>query len=331
MKARGVCRLHSTRVLQNTAAEARNQRLKCCVHCASRKWIMPTASSGCTRSPISSAGQRRALLTREGKGSSLRRVVVPNAREDEADFDVSVFQFTLGIPGIPDEQVPRILGCVTIVLLGLNHLSAGSAIDAAQIRSEMIGLLLGLTCIALPSLNEIINFSNSSILSQSERTVPNTKEIFYLAEDKEEQTMGELAWNSFALLKNTNSSFILFAKEGELMLARGSFKIAGLPEGIPVTENYPMDKVFSKSFDVTGSYKVLKESTETTLYLENQGMIERQNLYADLCFLAKGIQSLIIAKSGEDRVIVVGANTPKAFSAVQQQWVVNIAKKLAAI
>jgi hypothetical protein len=93
---------------------------------------------------------------------------------DEADFDISVFQFTLGIPGVPDEQVPRILGCISIVLLGLNHISSG-AIDGAQIRSEVIGLFLGATCVALPSLNNIINFSNSSIRSQSERTVSQVK------------------------------------------------------------------------------------------------------------------------------------------------------------
>lgn len=183
--------------------------------------------------------------------------------------------------------------------------------------------------------------------------VPNTKEVFFLAEDREEETRRELAWNSFALLKNTNSSFVLFAKDGELMLARGSFKIPGLPQGIPVTDNYPLNKVLSTSFKVTGSCEVLEKlegkqkeeigtgtgtGTTTSLYLENEAMIERLNLYADLCFLAKGIKSLFISKSkstssssGSSGVIIVGANAPKAFSQAQQQWVVNIGKKLSAV
>ena len=206
--------------------------------------------------------------------------------------------------------------------------------EAAQSRSEAIGLVLAGTCIALPALNERINFSNSSILSQSQRTVPDTKEVFYLEEDGEESALKELAWNSFALLKNTNSSFTLFAKGGTLMLARGSFKIPGLPAGIPVTDNYPISKVLSKSFENTGSFdalqNVLTERGESSVYLESQSMIERLRLYEDLCFLAMGIRSVVIAKSGDDGVVIVGANTPRAFSSVQQKWIANIGKKLAA-
>ena len=90
--------------------------------------------------------------------------------DGDVDIDVSVFQFTLGIPGLPDEQVPRILGLVTCVLLVLNHMST-DVVEAAQARSEVVALLLGATCIALPTLNRAINFNNSSILSQAERTV----------------------------------------------------------------------------------------------------------------------------------------------------------------
>ena len=90
--------------------------------------------------------------------------------DGDVDIDVSVFQFTLGIPGLPDEQVPRILGLVTCALLVLNHMST-DVVEAAQARSEVVALLLGATCIALPTLNRAINFNNSSILSQAERTV----------------------------------------------------------------------------------------------------------------------------------------------------------------
>jgi len=252
--------------------------------------------------------------------------------EGDGDFDVSVFQFTLGIPGIPDEQVPRILGCVTLGLLALNHFSS-DLIDGAQARSEAIALVLGSTCIALPSINSRINFDNSPIVSQSQRTVPDTKEVFYLArEEVEEEALGELAWNSFALLKNTNASFVMFSRGPKLMVARGSFRIPGLPEGIPVTANYPIDKVLSKSFEVTGSERVLRDAVKgqapALLYLDSQAAIDRTKLYGDLCFLAKGIQSVLIARAGEAGFVVVGANAPRAFSTKQRKWIASIAKKL---
>ncbi|QDZ21402.1 subunit B of cofactor assembly of complex C [Chloropicon primus] len=272
-----------------------------------------------------SSPSRRTPVWFRRKGSATVRV---DATDDDADIDISVFQFTLGIPGIPDEQVPRILGTFTCFLLALNHFTAGY-VDGAQVRSEVVALILGATCIALPTLNSAISFNNSSILSQAERTVGNTKELFYLCQDRGEDTMKELAWVSFALLKNTNSAFVLYAEDGKVMLARGSFKIPGLPTGIPVTENYPMDRVLCTSFEMTGGFAVLQKlAGEGTVCLENRFAIDRYGLYKDLCFVAKGIESVVVSRAGENGVLIAGANAAKAFSTKQQKWIANVAKKL---
>lgn len=243
--------------------------------------------------------------------------------DGDVDIDVSVFQFTLGIPGLPDEQVPRILGLVTCVLLVLNHMST-DVVEAAQARSEVVALLLGATCIALPTLNRAINFNNSSILSQAERTVANTKELFYLSKEEGEDTLKELAWASFALLKNTNASFVLFAKGGKVVLARGSFKIPGLPEGIPISPEYPMDKVLTKSFEVTGAMEALLEAAGEAE--DNAAAIGKE-----LCFVAKGIDSLVVRKVGDDGALVAGAKGAKAFSRGQARWIHSMATKLEAL
>ena len=202
-----------------------------------------------------------------------------------------------------------------------------------------VAAVLGATCIALPTLNRMINFNNSSILSQAERTVPDTREVFYLADGEAEATLRELAWVSFALLKNTNSSFVLFAKDGRLMLARGSFKVPGLPQGIPVTENYPVDKVLEKSFEMTGGFEALERlaggggggGEGPAAVLETKGAIEGAALYRDLCFLAKGIETVVACASGGGGVLVVGANKAKAFSKGQQTWIASAARKLATL
>jgi len=159
--------------------------------------------------------------------------------------------------------------------------------------------------------------------------VGNTKELFYLCQDRGEDTMKELAWVSFALLKNTNSAFVLYAEDGKVMLARGSFKIPGLPTGIPVTENYPMDRVLCTSFEMTGGFAVLQKlAGEGTVCLENRFAIDRYGLYKDLCFVAKGIESVVVSRAGENGVLIAGANAAKAFSTKQQKWIANVAKKL---
>ena len=86
---------------------------------------------------------------------------------------------------------------------------------------------------------------------------------------------------------------MLFAKGGKVVLARGSFKIPGLPEGIPISPEYPMDKVLTKSFEVTGAMEALLEAAGEAE--DNAAAIGKE-----LCFVAKGIDSLVVRKVGDD-------------------------------
>ncbi len=48
-------------------------------------------------------------------------------------MDVAVFRFTLGIPGFEDRLIPRVVGVIGLVLLGVNHILGAQPPPDAQV------------------------------------------------------------------------------------------------------------------------------------------------------------------------------------------------------
>ena len=67
-----------------------------------------------------------------------------------------MFRFTLGIPGVDDAVIPRVVGLAGAALLWANH-SLSIAPSAAQGRAELLGALLAAACVVVPSLDERLN------------------------------------------------------------------------------------------------------------------------------------------------------------------------------
>jgi hypothetical protein len=80
------------------------------------------------------------------------RVAESGGRETE----LAVFRFTLGIPGVDDAVIPRVVGLAAAALLWANH-SFSVAPSAAQYRTEWLGAVLCAACVALPSLDQRLN------------------------------------------------------------------------------------------------------------------------------------------------------------------------------
>jgi hypothetical protein len=75
------------------------------------------------------------------------------------EVDLSVMSFTLGIPGFDDSELPRLLGILFGSCIVLNHVlsSPGGLISDAQLRSEMVGMVLCAVTIALPYIGRQLN------------------------------------------------------------------------------------------------------------------------------------------------------------------------------
>ena len=146
----------------------------------------------------------------------------------DAAADVAVFRFTLGIPGLDDAQVPRIIGALALAGLAANRVFgggiAGALPAASQGRAEAAAAVLALACVALPSIEALIADAEPGRGRGAVAALPGTAQAFRVAsaggERKEGEGGGEgsqsslqedggaaaaeLAWSSYALLRNAN-------------------------------------------------------------------------------------------------------------------------------
>lgn len=156
------------------------------------------------------------------------------------DVDVSVFRFTLGIPGFDDKYVPRVIGAVGLLLLAVNHILGATPPPAAQTASEVVGGLLAMLCIVVPLVEDRLSELQPGKGRAAGEAVQGGINTFALAPSLNEQqkkvAIGlcvqpnhhrieqELAWASFSVLKNTNSCSMLVWRPGTgVLLARGAF------------------------------------------------------------------------------------------------------------
>ncbi|KAI5072517.1 hypothetical protein GOP47_0012623 [Adiantum capillus-veneris] len=143
-----------------------------------------------------------------------------------SSVDVSVFRFTLGIPGFDDSDLPRVLGIAFGAVLVLNHFLGADYVTAAQWRSELVGLCNSILSISLPSIGRSLSGGRPDAAT----LLPNSRQIFALSKNLLLEEKEELAWGSYALLKNTRTTSLVIWNE-ELLCARGFWDVPSEAEG----------------------------------------------------------------------------------------------------
>lgn len=125
------------------------------------------------------------------------------------EVDLSVMSFTLGIPGFDDSELPRLLGILFGSCIVLNHVlsSPGGLISDAQLRSEMVGMVLCAVTIALPYIGRQLNGGGESTNSSNKGVGQSS--MFAFADSITDKQKQELAWGSYALLCNTKTSAVV--------------------------------------------------------------------------------------------------------------------------
>lgn len=209
--------------------------------------------------------RRKLALSRSWRGAGFE------------ETDIAVFRFTLGIPGFDDALIPRVVGLIGAALLVTNHLLDQSDATSAQIRTELLGSLLSATCILTPSIGKRLKEAQRGRgrPAKDMQAPANTTEIFQIADDASERCRTELAWSSYALLRNTNSRGMIVVAGKKLWLARGAVD-SGALQGNGSKSLVGSSKAVS---DMSSSVEEFIEGRES-VYLANQSSIENAGAYS---------------------------------------------------
>eukprot|EP00850_Spirogloea_muscicola_P019112 SM000183S04006 [mRNA] locus=s183:280176:283150:- [translate_table: standard] len=149
------------------------------------------------------------------------------------DLDVTVFRFTLGIPGFDDADLPRAVGVLLGALLAANHVASAGAVAPAQWRSEVLGLLLAGLAVATPYLGRRLKRAQGG---REALAAQGSNQSFLLAASLSDAERQELAWATYAILRNTTTSGVLVWRGGKILCARGSWDVGGAEPGVALEE-----------------------------------------------------------------------------------------------
>uniref|UniRef100_A0A804LMF4 Protein COFACTOR ASSEMBLY OF COMPLEX C SUBUNIT B CCB2, chloroplastic n=1 Tax=Zea mays TaxID=4577 RepID=A0A804LMF4_MAIZE len=147
---------------------------------------------------------------------SLVLVRASSSDPPQQQLNLSVLRFTLGIPGLDESYLPRWIGLGFGALVVLNHLLSASP-TPAQLRSEAVGLCLAAFSATLPFLGRFLEGADAA----SRVPLPEGSiQVFVMSENLSAVQKEDMAWASYVLLRNTNTTSVVIAI-GDLLCVRG--------------------------------------------------------------------------------------------------------------
>lgn len=291
------------------------------------------------RNPVSSTS--RDVHLHAGRARVFSAAVKPTSRQylrqsvlrasggsREEDLDFAVFRFTLGIPGFNDDLIPRVVGLLGLVLLSANHFAAGSAAGSAALtRAEVLGAFIAALCLAAPSLQQRLAETHRITKGvSSNQTAP----VFLLSSNLTAELRQELAWASFALLRNTAASGMMFIRQGRVLLARGS--LGPVADGNSSEEAL---KTLSSAVQTAPGFDELLDTRaegSTQLFLPDLTALRAAGIKG-WSFVPLNTQSALIvtitpasAGTSADKLLLF-SDQPGALSQRQRSWAAAIASK----
>lgn len=175
-----------------------------------------------TRRRWSKAAPRFSICCRNGSQESSSSDAISNSQQQQVNL--SVLRFTLGIPGLDESYLPRWIGYGFGSLLFLNHFvgTDSSTTSPAQIRTEILGLSLAAFSVVIPYLGMFLKGATRV----SDKDIPDgVEQVFLLSRDITDALKEDLAWASYILLRNSNTtSVLIFVKDA--ICIRGYWNLA---------------------------------------------------------------------------------------------------------
>ncbi|KAF5827481.1 protein required for cyt b6 assembly [Dunaliella salina] len=325
-------------ILMNNIQMIRNQ--PAC--CSGRSTISNTPLP--LRCCLSTQGSR---WFRGNKGRSISRLVRyaqngGGSLGDEEGMDMAVFRFTLGIPGFEDRYIPRVVGGLGASLVLINHFLAAQVAPPSQVRGEFICIVLAAVCALAPDLEERLKQALPGRGRQAtSANIPGAVNGFAFELSVQDAAKAELAWASFALIKNTNSCGVILLGPGQkVLLARGALGSSVLTPGSPTVTLERMSQDLSQVTSqsevaglLSGQAAASSGGSSQQLYLPDLLAMARvgANRWASV---PQGAQSLLLQRVGGGNsgkpagLLMVYSERPRALSVKELLWIGEISAKL---
>ncbi|CAH9059537.1 unnamed protein product [Cuscuta epithymum] len=242
-----------------------------------------------------------------------------STKTEQEHLKLSVLRFTLGIPGLDESYLPRYIGYAFGSLILLNHYidSDSSTITAAQMRTEVLGLFLAAFSVVIPYIGR---FLKGAVL-RDERNLPeDADQMFVISQNVPDALKEDLAWGTYALLRNTNTISVLITTQDALCV-RGYWKT---PRDMSKAD---ICNWFEKQILQLGYLKL-----EDTLYFTEATDSPIQEL------LPKGTRSLLVqplscshssdkGTSKNDGFVLVASGNSFAYDSQDRGWIKAVASK----
>ncbi|CAN6288994.1 unnamed protein product [Urochloa humidicola] len=265
------------------------------------------------------------LLSRSASAAKPRRRVPPSSRArvrasnsdpPQQQVNLSVLRFTLGIPGLDESYLPRWIGLGFGALVVLNHLLSPSP-TPAQLRSEALGLCLAAFSATLPFLGRFLEGADTA----SRVPLPEgSRQVFVMSENLSAAQKEDMAWASYVLLRNTNTTSVLIAI-GDMLCVRGYW------DPPADTSKYAMIEWFKNQ-----TQKVGLADLRDVLYFPNSSDSQLVKILPDgvLSVLAQPVFRTPDLANGETKtegVILLASNVDYAYTEKDRVWIRTIANK----
>ncbi|XP_042393830.1 protein COFACTOR ASSEMBLY OF COMPLEX C SUBUNIT B CCB2, chloroplastic-like isoform X3 [Zingiber officinale] len=130
-----------------------------------------------------------------------------NKQQQKQEINVSILRFTLGIPGLDESYLPRYLRIALGTLIVINHVFSAATATPSQLRTEALGIFLATFSIVLPYLGR---FLEGAIADHTSLPKGN-RQIFLMSNNISDDLKEDMAWASYALLRNMNSISVIIA------------------------------------------------------------------------------------------------------------------------
>jgi Cofactor assembly of complex C subunit B, CCB2/CCB4 len=196
-------------------------------------------------------------------------------------------------------QLPIVAGVVSGILLFANRMVT-TDLTETQSRSDAVGVIISALLILVGLLWDKI-----------QAKIPDSVELvgqeqFYLDDSLSELQRTELAWASYSLLNNTVTQSVLLYWDGKTVLRRGILP----PGALEVVPGAIVSRILTNHKAV---YLV-----DTSKY---PGKVE-------FGYLPENIQGIIAQPIGEKGVLILGANAPRSYTQLDENWIEAIAQKI---